>query len=219
MNAPVITPSRLEMWLTARITGPVRGMCSRPSRRTLATDRAPIRATSAVIRTSIVWSLSSRYAASRTALDLGRAGLRRSAVIALELRPSSGARLGGRPVSPGRRGVSRSRRAARCGVDRSDHEVHRLAERVAVGADVDGIGGRSQWRDRTVAILVVACAQLLTDLAGVVAVGVKASLRDPAIRALVDRGVEEHLEVRVGEHDGADIPAGEHDPARRRDRP
>ena len=54
---------------------------------------------------------------------------------------------------------------------------------------------------------------------GLRAVRIEAALLGPAPRALLDRGVEVQLEVRVGQHDRADVAAGHDDPAVRRERP
>ena len=61
-------------------------------------------------------------------------------------------------------------------------------------------------------------AQLLADDLGLVAVRVQAALGDPPVGPLLHGRVEEDLEARVGQDDGADVPAGHDDPAVRRQR-
>ncbi len=43
--------------------------------------------------------------------------------------------------------------------------------------------------------------------------GIESALLGPPPGALLDRGVEIDLQVRIGQHDGADVPAGHHDAA------
>ena len=64
----------------------------------------------------------------------------------------------------------------------------------------------------------IAPAERLEDRLALRSVRIEAALLGPAPGALLDRGVEVHLEVRVGQHDRADVAAGHHDPAVARER-
>ena len=96
---------------------------------------------------------------------------------------------------------------------------HRLLEGVPVGRDVDGVVGRDERGDRPVAVEVVAPAQVGQDGRRLGRAGIEAALLGPSPGALLGRGVEEDLEVGVGQHDRPDVAPGHDDPARGRERP
>ena len=88
-----------------------------------------------------------------------------------------------------------------------------VVERVAVRPEVDGVRRRPQRRDRPGRIELVAPPQLGQDLRRLGPAGVEAALLGPPPGPLLGRGVEEQLEVGVGQHDGPDVAAGHDDPA------
>ena len=109
MNEPVTTPSSVRDVVggeddRARSAGCARG----PRRGRWRTAAPPIRATSATIRTSSVWSLSRRYAASRIRLRLRRLRAHRA---------------------PACRGSAAGRRRLAAASIAVDHEVDRLRRR------------------------------------------------------------------------------------------
>ena len=95
------------------------------------------------------------------------------------------------------------------GLDGAD----RLRERVPVGDHVAGILGRTKRRHRPPAIELVASPQRVEDPLRIRTVGRQAPLPDPPAGPLLDRGVEEDLEVGIGQDDGADVATGDDDPA------
>ncbi len=97
--------------------------------------------------------------------------------------------------------------------DRAHDDVDRPLERVPVRLDDHGVVRGPERGHGAVAVLGVAVAELGTDRLGLVARRVQATLVDPAGRPLLHRGVEEQLEVRVGQHDGPDVAPGDDDPA------
>ena len=78
---------------------------------------------------------------------------------------------------------------------------------------MDRVLGRAQGRHRPAAIQLVAPAELVEDVARLRAALVEAPLLCPAPGALLDRGIEEDLEVGVRQDDRPDVPAGHDDPA------
>ena len=103
--------------------------------------------------------------------------------------------------------------------DRALDDVDRSLEGVAVGLDDHGVVGGAQGRDRPVAIEVVADPELLADGLGLVAGRIQAALVDPPHRALLDGGIEEQLEIGIGQHHRPDVAARDHDPAALGERP
>ena len=73
----------------------------------------------------------------------------------------------------------------------------------------------TKWGDGARGVQFVAPPQPLEDPLGLGPVRVEAALLGPAASPLLDRRLEEDLEVRIGEHDGPDVAAGHHDPAAR----
>ena len=108
-HAPTTTGSPLEMWLTARITGPVRGtLLHALDRRRVATSARRRSARPArPSATSIVWSLSSRWAASTARLRLA------VGAVAAVMRGSSAGRSRPPPRSRRPRGPPSARRCCR----------------------------------------------------------------------------------------------------------
>ena len=94
-----------------------------------------------------------------------------------------------------------------------DHGRDRLLELVAVGHDPHGVVGGPERRRRAVAVDVVARAQVGEDRRGRIGVARDAALLRAAAGALLGRRLEEDLHVGIGQDDGADVAAGEHDRA------
>ena len=88
-----------------------------------------------------------------------------------------------------------------------------VVERVPVGDHVDGIVRGTQRGDLAPRVDRVPDTQLLADVLRLVAIGVQPALLDPARRPLLHRRVEVQLEVGIREHDGADVPPRDDDPA------
>src|SRR3954447_17227197 len=126
-------------------------------------------------------------------------------------RPSSGVRVGfATTVFVPSRSCSFSFSATNDIDDCSDG----LLERVALGPDEGRVVRNAQRRGLARAVDAVAAAQIVLYLCHCARVIGHASLLCPAPRALLDRHVEVELEVRVREHDRADIASGHDDPAR-----
>ena len=133
-----------------------------------------------------------------------------SGVIALSI----GSALVGRP--PAVRGACAGHRRATASRIAFTTAVHRVLEAVAVGRDDPGVIGRSQRRHRPVAIEARRAAAAPIRIAAASALpGSRPRSSGPAAGPLLDRGVEEELEVRVGQHDRPDVAAGHDDPAGR----
>ncbi len=97
-----------------------------------------------------------------------------------------------------------------------DDGVDGLLEGVPVGRDDAGIGRDPERGYGSRRIELVPPAQGLQDRSRLVARGIQASLCRPSLGALLDRRVEVDLEVRIGQHDRADVAPGHDDPAGRR---
>ena len=106
--------------------------------------------------------------------------------------------------------------AARLGVaDRVDDGVDGVLESVAVGRDDPGVRRGPQRRDGPRGVQLVAPPESVEDALRLRAVRVEAALLGPAAGPLLDRRLEEDLEVGIGQHDGPDVAAGHHDAAAR----
>ena len=201
----MITGSAFEAWLAARITGPV----ARDLRRS-ALDPDPRHApgrTTARRRRAIRASRSSGVIVARRS---GSAGARASA-RRCRRRSARGSALG---VVVGRRASAAS--AARIAATTASTVSSNVLPSVTMIARV---GRGSERRDRPVAVELVATPERGEDRRASGLVGVEPALLRPAARPLLDRRVEEDLQVRVGQHDRADVAARHDDPAGRRRAP
>ena len=97
--------------------------------------------------------------------------------------------------------------------------VDGVLESIAVGGDDPGVGGRTERRDRPGGIELVATAQGRQDLARLVAGLMQAPLLGTPAGPLLERGVEEDLEVGIRQDHGPDVAAGHDDSAGRREGP
>ena len=244
IHEPVTKASAFEMWLMREdhragardvLEAVDDGRWRTGGRRCAQTARPCARAS--------VRSLSSRMARSRFAERLGASGSAgRSAVAWRHGAVAAGlgrvtwpgdrlVRAGAGAVSVGSATAAFRREARFAGAagwagtiavldvaDRALDDVDRSLEGVAVGLDDHGVVGGAQGRDRPVAIEVVADPELLADGLGLVAGRIQAALVDPPHRALLDRGVEEQLEIGIGQHDRPDVAPRDDDPAALRER-
>jgi hypothetical protein len=103
------------------------------------------------------------------------------------------------------------------GADRLHDQPNGLMERVAIGSDHDRILCGSQRRDRTARVELVAALELGDDLGGLRRSRIDAALEHASVGALVDRRVEEQLQVGIRQHHGTRVAPGHHDPARARE--
>ena len=117
-----------------------------------------------------------------------------------------------------RRSLRLGRSAGLDVADRVDDRVDRVLEAVAVGRDDPCVRRGAERRDRTRRIELIAPAQRIEEARGVRAVRVEPALLGPPPRPLLDRRLEEDLEIGVGQDDRADVAPGHHDPAGRRQR-
>ena len=191
----MITASAFEMWLEARMTGPSRGIASIVALDPDAGDAAGDEPGAERRPPLISGVRSPRSSSSSSIAGLSEADFDSFAASVIGRLPRRRRPRLGRP-------------------DRGDDGRDRLLERVAVGDDVDRVLGRPQRRDRPVPVEVVAAPELGEDEPRLGAVGVEPALLGPAPGPLLDRRVEEDLQVGVGQDDRPDVAAGHDDPAR-----
>ena len=105
-------------------------------------------------------------------------------------------------------------RPARLGIaDGTDHGIDRVLEPVPVGRDDPGVTGDAQWGHGAGRVELIAPPEGLQDGHRLRAVGFECPLLRPAPGTFLDGRVQVDLEIRVREHDRADVSAGHDDPA------
>ena len=225
-HEPMTTASAFEAWLAARMTGPARGMCSRPSMWTLVNVRAMIRGAEChhpdEHRLVVVEAHGDARGCRSASRALGVA-LAPARARARWPRASIVRRLG-RHGGRGRRCCNGLRRLGRGrGGSRADRRsTLRIAPTTVstvcsnVLPSVSMITASSAARSGATARLRSSASRSRSWARTASAsspVGSRPALLDPTRRPLLDRGVEEQLEVGVGQHDRPDVAAGHDDPA------
>ena len=191
-QAPTMTPSAFETWFEAMIRGRSAGIAS-----------------SAPLILHPGEAARDRARERRRSPRMNQLASLRSAVIG-----RGRSRLGGRAHH-----VARSHGDLAGLPDRGHDRRHGLLEGIAVGHDVDRVGGRTKRRHGPIPVEVVTPAQLGEDGGRLGPGRVEAALLRSPSGAFLGRRVEEDLEAGVGQDDRADVPAGHHDPAAAGDRP
>ena len=205
MYAPMSTGSRLEAWFGARITGPLRGqpvqVVEPDAHERLEDDPATPRERAdepGVALLGWIGLRGERRPAPRgrsTALVPGARAVR--AVVAVRAAHRAGAL---------------ARRSSAAWIASID-ELDRLLPGVAVRREMQRVIGGAERGDGPAGVGGVAASQIGQDHLRLVARRVQAALLGPPSRPLLRGGVEIQLEVRIRQHDGADVAPGHHDPA------